>query len=257
MSQYYLGFDAGTQSVKVAVYDENMNCIVSSSAPTTLTYPEPGWVSMDVDEYLALTIKGMKECASLMKEKGLDVTKIKSIMGDGIICGICGVDKDGNAITPYINYLDSRTKDDVDLVNSWDLDIFGKETGNPEANCMFPAMFARWFLKNIEGFKENGAKFIHDAPYVLAHLAGLSAKDMFIDWGTMSGWGLGYKVEEKCWSKEQLDLLGIPEEMMPRIVKPWEIIGHLTEEIAQETGLPAGIPICGGAGDTMQSMIES
>ena len=51
---YYLGFDAGTQSVKVAVYDENMNCIVSSSAPTTLTYPEPGWVSMDVDEYLDL-----------------------------------------------------------------------------------------------------------------------------------------------------------------------------------------------------------
>ena len=81
---YYLGFDAGTQSVKVAVYDEDMNCIVSSSAPTTLTYPEPGWVSMDVDEYLALTIKGMKECASQMKEKGLDVTKIKSIMGDGV-----------------------------------------------------------------------------------------------------------------------------------------------------------------------------
>lgn len=122
---------------------------------------------------------------------------------------------------------------------------------------MFPAMFARWFLKNIEGFKENGAKFIHDAPYVLAHLAGLSAKDMFVDWGTMSGWGLGYKVEEKCWSKEQLDILGIPEEMMPRIVKPWDIIGHLTEEIAQKTGLPAGIPICGGAGDTMQSMIGS
>ena len=146
---YYLGFDAGTQSVKVAVYDEDMNCIVSSSAPTTLTYPEPGWVSMDVDEYLALTIKGMKECASQMKEKGLDVTKIKSIMGDGVICGICGVDKDGNAITPYINYLDSRTKEDVELVNSWELEIFGKETGNPEANCMFPAMFARWFLKNI------------------------------------------------------------------------------------------------------------
>ena len=60
---YYLGFDAGTQSVKVAVYDEDMNCIVSSSSPTTLNYPEPGWVSMDVDEYLALTIKGMKECA--------------------------------------------------------------------------------------------------------------------------------------------------------------------------------------------------
>ena len=59
---------------------------------------------------------------------------------------------------------------------------------------MFPALFARWLLKNNEAFKARGAKFIHNAPYVLAHLAGLKAKDMFIDWGAMSGWGMGYKV---------------------------------------------------------------
>ena len=257
MAKYYLGFDAGTQSVKVAVYDENNACIVQSSAPTTINYPKPDWVSMDCDEYLALTIKGMKECADQMKEKGLDLTAVRSIMGDGIICGICGVDEEGNAITPYVNYLDSRTKEDVDLVNSWGLDIWQKETGNPEANCMFPAMFARWFLNNIEGFAEKGVKFIHNAPYVLAHLAGLKAKDMFIDWGAMSGWGLGYKVEEKCWSAEQLKLLGIPESMMPKIRKPWDIVGYLTEEIAAATGFPAGIPVCAGAGDTMQSMIGS
>lgn len=44
---------------------------------------------------------------------------------------------------------------------------------------------------------------------------------------------------------------------MPRIVKPWDIVGHLTEEMSQKTGFPAGIPICAGAGDTMQSMIGS
>lgn len=257
MAKYYLGFDAGTQSVKVAVYRENMVCVASSSSPTTLTYPHPGWVDMDVDEYLKLTIDGMAECAKQMHEQGLDPTDVKAIMGDGIICGIAGVDADGNAITPYINYLDSRTQEDELLINSWDLDIWGRETGNPEAKCMFPALFARWFLQNSEAFRERGAKFIHNAPYVLAHLAGLKAKDMFIDWGAMSGWGMGYKVEEKCWSKEQLDLLGISESMMPRIVKPWDIIGHLTEEMAVKTGFPAGIPICGGAGDTMQSMLGS
>lgn len=257
MANYYLGFDAGTQSVKVAVYDEDMQCLASSSSPTTLTYPEPGWVSMSCDEYLELTINGMSECAKQLTDKGLNPADVRSIMGDGIICGICGVDADGNAITPYINYLDSRTSDDVELINSWDLDIWGKETGNPEANCMFPAMFARWFLKNSKKFQDHGAKFIHNAPYVLAHLAGLKAEEMFIDWGAMSGWGLGYKVEQKCWSKEQLDILGIPESMMPRIVKPWDIIGYLTGEIAERTGFPAGIPVCGGAGDTMQSMIGS
>ncbi len=257
MAKYYLGFDAGTQSVKVAVYDEKMQCVVSSGAPTTLTCPHPGWVSMDCDEYLALAVAGMKDCVEQMKEKGLDPAAVQSVMGDGVICGICGVDANGDAITPYINYLDSRTEEDVKTINFWDLDIWGKETGNPEANCMFPALFARWFLKNSKEYQEKGVKFIHNAPYVLAHLAGLRAEDMFIDWGAMSGWGLGYKVEEKCWSKEQLTLLGIPESMMPKIVKPWDIIGHLTDEMAEKTGLPAGIPICGGAGDTMQSMIGS
>lgn len=257
MEKYYLVFDAGTQSVKVAIYDENMEEVVSHSAPTTLTYPHPGWVNMDVDEYLRLTIQCMKQCTDDMKQQGLDPTGVRAIMGDGVICGIAGVDEDGNAITPYVNYLDSRTKDDEDLINSWGLDIWGKETGNPEAKCMFPALFARWFLQNQDQWNGKICKFVHDAPYILAHLAGLKAKDMFIDWGTMSGWGLGYKVEDKCWSDEQLNLLDIPKECMPKIVKPWDIVGRLTEEIAAQTGLPSGIPICGGAGDTMESMIGS
>ena len=90
---------------------------------------------------------------------------------------------------------------------------------------------------------------MHNAPYVLSRLAGLKAEDAFIDWGAMSGWGLGYNVYKKEWSKEQLDILGIDISYMPKIVKPWDIIGGLTEENAAFTGLPAGTPICGGAGD--------
>lgn len=257
MSAYYLGFDAGTQSVKVTVCDEKMQPVASSSALTTFSYPHPGWVEMDVDEYLRLALQGMRACTDQIRKKGLDPAGIRAIMGDGIICGIAGVDKDGNAITPYINYLDSRTKDDETALRAEPRAIWGRETGNPEPKCMFPALFARWFLKNADQWNGKIAKFSHNAPYILSHLAGLSAKDFCIDWGTMSGWGLGYKVEEKCWSQEQLDILGIPIECMPRIVKPWDIIGHLTPEMAEATGLPAGIPVCAGAGDTMQSMIGS
>lgn len=257
MPTYYLGFDAGTQSVKVAVHDDQMRCIASSSHPTTLTYPHPGWVDMDVDEYLALTIQGMADCSAQMRAACLDPADVRAIMGDGIICGIAGVDAQGNAITPYVNYLDSRTAEDEALINSWNLDIWGRETGNPAAKCMFPALFARWFLDHVPGFRDRGAKFVHNAPYVLAHLAGLSAADMFVDWGAMSGWGLGYNVQEKRWSPEQLRLLGLPERMMPRIVRPWDIVGSLTPEMAALTGFAAGTPICGGAGDTMQSMIGS
>ena len=256
-TKYYLGFDAGTQSVKVAVYDENMQEIVMSTAKTTLSYPQPGWVQMDVDEYYRLIKQCMRICSDGMKEKGLSPSGVRAIMGDGIICGIACIDENGKALTPYINYLDSRTAEDVAQLKEQHRDIWAKETGNAEPNVMFPAMFARWFLQNVPDVREKGVKFVHNCPYILMHLAGLSGSDAFIDWGTMSGWGLGYDVVKKCWSEEQLRILGIPRSYMPRIVKPWDIIGHLCEADAAETGFPAGIPICAGAGDTMESMMGS
>lgn len=257
MEHYYIGFDAGTQSVKVAVYNENMKCVAKSSNQTTFKYHHPGWVDMDADEYFSLTKLGMKQCIQELKKQGIDPSLIKAIMGDGIICGIVGIDESGKAITPYINYLDSRTQNDVESLKKFNLDIWGKETGNAEPSCMFPALHARWLLANNKNFQERGKKFVHNAPYILMNLAGLSSSDAFIDWGTMSGWGLGYRVSEKEWSDEQLAILEIDKSYFPKIVKPWDIIGALSEEVAKETGCPVGIPICAGAGDTMQSILGS
>ena len=251
----YIGIDAGTQSVKVAVFDENTNCLCTHTKPTTFTYPNPGWVDMDIDEFLNITLNCIKACVDEITAKGYKAQNIKSILCDGVICGICGVNAEGNAITPYINYLDSRTQQDVDYINSFNSDLFAKETGNPEAKCLFPAMFARWFLQNSPEFNEKGVKFVHNAPYIGMHLAGLKGEDAYIDWGTMSGWGLGYKVEKKEWSDEQLKFLGIDKKYMPRILKPWDIVGNVCEEIAKRTGLSTDTKVCAGAGDTMQSML--
>jgi len=251
---YYLCFDAGTQSVKVSIYDENGNQAAVDVNPTTLYYPEQGWVQMNVHEYFELALKGAKKCVEIMREKNLDVNSIRSIMGDGIICGIAGINSEGQAITPYINYLDSRTQDDADGLAKLNLEIWAKETGNPEPLCLFPALHARWLLKNSPNVKEI-KKFVHNAPYILMNLAGLKAEDAFIDWGAMSGWGLGYDVIKKEWSDEQLKILGIDKSLMPAIKKPYDIIGKLSKKCAEFTGLPEGISICAGAGDTMQSLL--
>lgn len=88
---YYLGFDAGTQSVKVAVYDGQMNCVAMDTAKTTLSYPQPGWVEMDIDEYYRLIKQCMRSCSYQMRQKHLSVKSVRAIMGDGIICGIAGL----------------------------------------------------------------------------------------------------------------------------------------------------------------------
>ena len=251
---YYLAFDAGTQSVKVAVYDGNGVQVAVNTNPTTLYYPEQGWVEMDINEYFELVLKGAKKCVEIMREKNLDVNSIRSIMGDGIICGCAGIDEDGTPVTPFINYLDSRTQSDADELAKLNLEIWAKETGNPEPLCLFPALHARWLLKNSQNVNKI-KKFVHNAPYIMLRFAGLKAKDAFIDWGTMSGWGLGYNVVKKEWSDEQLKILGIEKNLMPKIVKPYDIVGRLSKECSELTGLPEGISICAGAGDTMQSLL--
>ena len=129
--RYYLGFDAGTQSVKVAVYDGDGACVAQVSHPTTIRYPEPRCVEMDLDEYLRLTIQGIRECTEEMSSKGMDPLAIRSVMGDGIICGITGVDSDGNAVTPFINYLDSRTQEDADAAAC-------SRRSSPDGSCATP-----------------------------------------------------------------------------------------------------------------------
>ena len=87
MAKLYMGFDAGTQSVKVAVYDENFNPVASHSLPTTLHYPQPGWVQMNIDEFLNITVECMKKTVEAIKGKGYSPSDIAAVMGDGIICG--------------------------------------------------------------------------------------------------------------------------------------------------------------------------
>lgn len=252
MSKYYIGFDCGTQSAKVAIYNGSYEVIASEQIPIKINYPNDGWAEINPDDYLNSVRSGIKTC---VEKSNIDPKEVRAICGDGIICGIIGVDKDGQAITPYIPYLDNRCSEDAAWINENLEPLWLKESGNSEVSSFFPVVFMRWLLKNHEEFKKRGAKFIHNGPYVLSRLAGLKADDMFIDYSTMSGSLVGYDVVNRKWSKKQMDMLEIPYDLLPRVVNPWDIVGHLTSEEAKLTGLVQGIPIVAGSGDTMQSNI--
>ncbi|MCI6736754.1 MAG: FGGY family carbohydrate kinase, partial [Intestinibacter sp.] len=170
MAKYYIGFDCGTQSAKTALYRDDMVCMAKTQIATNLKCPKPEWLEMDVNDYLSGVIEGIKYC---VETSGIDPKDIRAICGDGVICGIVGVDEDLNPITPYINYLDSRTKEDAKWLNENVEDIWATESGNAYVDSFYPPLFARWFLKNVDGFRENGAKLLNNGPYVLAKLAGL------------------------------------------------------------------------------------
>lgn len=249
-TKYYIGFDCGTQSTKTALYREDTVCVAETMIPTEIFYPKDGWAEMDADHYLESVRQGIRIC---LEKSGIDPADVRAICGDGIICGIVGVDADGKAVTPYIPYLDSRGAEDAKWIRENLEPLWIEESGNAVVDAFEPPVIARWLLENSESFKEKGVKFLNNGPYVSCRLADLKAEDAFIDWTTLSGWLIGYDASAKKWSERQMESLGIPMSVLPGIVKPWDIVGTLCEEEAQKTGLPAGIPIVAGAGDTMQA----
>jgi len=57
------------------------------------------------------------------------------------------------------------------------------------------------------------------------------------------------------WSEELCRTFKVSSDKFPRVIKPWEIIGELTEEAAEKCGLVRGIPIAAGAGNFTSSCL--
>ena len=49
----------------------------------------------------------------------------------------------------------------------------------------------------------------------------------------------------------------LPYDILPNVVKPWQVVGTLSKKEAEKTVLLKGIPLIAGSGDIMQSNLGS
>jgi xylulokinase len=97
-------------------------------------------------------------------------------------------------------------------------------------------------------------KFVQPSSFVAGKLAGLSGKDAFIDETFLCFSGLSDLAKSE-WSDEICTKLQIDCKKLPRIVKSTDIIGEVSREASEKTGLPPGVPICAGCGDQAAGFI--
>lgn len=81
-------------------------------------------------------------------------------------------------------------------------------------------------------------------------LSGIHSTDM----SDASGM-LMFDVENKCWSKEMLDICGIREEQVAKVFESYETVGTIQPEIAQELGFCETVKIVAGAADNAAAAI--
>jgi xylulokinase len=66
---------------------------------------------------------------------------------------------------------------------------------------------------------------------------------------------MAFDIETKKWSKSILDQVGIDDDKMPDLIESDAMVGELVPAAARHMGLPVGLPVIAGAGDTGAMML--
>lgn len=237
----FLGIDLGTSSVKIILMNENGNVVGSISKEYPVYYPEAGFAEQNPDDWWNATKEGIHE---LIIRTGMKNDDIKSIGLSGQMHGLVLLDRNNNILTPAILWCDQRTQEECDYIT----ETLGKErlakyTGN-KALTGFTAPKILWVRKYLPNVYKNIAHIILPKDYIRFKLTGEFATEVSDASGTLL-----FDIGQRRWSKEMLDILDIPENVMPICYESTDITGYITKEAADLTGLKEGTLVVGGGGD--------
>lgn len=238
----YLGLDLGTSSVKALLIDDTQVILGSASANLTVERPHPGWSEQDPDSWITATRTAI---GLLAKTHGAELSRLRGIGLSGHMHGATAIDRAGKPIRPCILWNDTRSHVEAAALDADPM--FRRLTGN----IVFPGFTApklKWMATHEADNFSRVAKVLLPKDYLRLWLCGEAISEMSDSSGT--SW---LDVGKRGWDDDLLSATGLERSHMPALVEGSERGGSLRSELAVELGLPAGIPIAGGAGDNAAS----
>jgi xylulokinase len=241
MAKYILAHDTGTGGNKAVLCDLNGKVLFSAYQSYGLSYPQPGWVEQDPDELWRAVASTTRK---VLLESGINPADVVGVGISAQMWNTLPVDERGKPLTQMLSWLDLRSVRQADRILTGDLpSLIYKHTGNiPTAKDSIPKIL--WLKEERPEIWDRTAFLLDCKEYILFKLTGRIA----IDWVGASVYFLFNPVTKK-WSEEVCQELGIPIEKLPPAFPCTDVIGGITPEAAQETGLLAGTPVVICAGD--------
>lgn len=238
---FALGIDLGTSGVKAAIYKNDGTKVSSATVEYPLLQPKNGYAEQNPSDWWNGTVKAVQKALS-----GADInpSELCGIGLSGQMHGLVILDGEGEPLRPAILWCDGRTAAERDIIEERvGADKLLSITANP-AIASFTAAKLLWVERNEPQIYQKIKHVLLPKDYIRYKLCGVFATEVSDASGTQ--W---LDIKNRCWSKEVLSILNVPEEWLPKMYESPEITGTITAQTAQATGLPVGLPVAGGGGD--------
>ena len=242
-------FDCGATNVRTVAIDTNGVVLASESMPNN-TQPDPelsGGLIWDVFEIwgkLSSTCRSVLEKVNKERVAGVSITTF----------GVDGtfVDDAGKLLYPVISWQCQRSNAVMEGIDKYlSVEELYAQTG------VYPHSFNTinkliWLKENRPDVIEKASNFLFIPSLFVLFLTGEKVND-----ATMMGTSMLTNQQNRNWSDEIFDKLGVSSSLFNPVGESGEMAGKINRKGSEDTGLPMGIPVFLAGHDTQFAVFGS
>ena len=246
MKKYILALDEGTTSARAILFDKTGTPVSVSQHEFTQIYPKSAFVEHDPLEiysaqYASLTEAIAKIGANPSEIAAVGVTNQRETT-------VLWEKSTGKPIYNAIVWQCRRTADLCEDLKARGYEEYIRKTTGLPIDAYFSGTKIKWILDNVEGAREKAEKgdllFGTVDTWLIWKLSG--GRIHVTDYTNASRTML-FDIHKLCWDKKLLEILDIPESILPEVKKSSEIYGEINI-------LGENIAVSGIAGDQQAAL---
>jgi xylulokinase len=234
-----LAHDLGTSGNKATLFDMEGNLLGSKTVPYKTFYSNITWAEQDPQAWWDAVCSSTRAILGSHKAEDIGVVAFS-----GQMMGCLAVDEKGVPLKNHIIYSDQRAvKQTQSLVERIDAKRVFEITGH-RASPSYAIEKLMWLRDNEPEVYKNTHKMLNAKDYINFKLTGR----MVTEFNDASGTN-ALDLKKLAWSEEIIEAARVDISKFPDLIQSIGIVGEVTAQAAQATGLKKGTLVVAGAGD--------
>ncbi|MBM4028585.1 MAG: carbohydrate kinase [Planctomycetes bacterium] len=239
---YLLGIDYGTGGAKATIIDAAGTVRSYAFEEYPILTPRPGWSEHDARLYWEIACRLIRRA---IRDADITAKEIKGVAVSSALPSLVMVDRRHEPVHNAYNLMDKRATAQV----QWLKDHIGEdrvfEISKNRLDDHPSLVNLMWEKANRpEGFRK-----IHKALTIDGFLTLKLTGRPTCHYSGAAFYGVAYNLLARQFERDLLERIGIPGGLLPEVHRCEEIVGGVTRDAAEATGLTPGTPVAAGQVD--------
>lgn len=240
-----LAVDVGTQSIRAALVDLTGTIHRLVKTPIEPYFSRrPGWAEQEPDYYWQMFCGTTRQ---LLADEPVRRERIVAVTITTQRLTMVNLDREGQPLRPAIVWLDQRKADIHKVLPGFSMPLLKAGRVYPLVEFATQHCRSNWIQQNEPDIWERTHKFLFLSGYFTYRLTGHYLDSAGNVIGTIP-----FDVKTSDWAgrfDRKWRMFPMEREKLPDLVRPTDPLGRITAEAAEQTGLPAGLPLIAASND--------